>query len=346
MILNSFAVLDLFLSLLRLGLGLMTCWLAFSTWKSWRLVSKDPTQWQILEDRGYLVYLLAGLLLFLNVLSWPILFLLLQSYVSQWPGVMCIYGVTRIGSGSIGISRFLPLLLTVLQGTKPLLVFLSGTWFVLYLVNRRTATAPLTGHVLSVVLAASSLAVIDATAELAYLMIPKQEQFLSSGCCVGLPGQGPSRFIPTSVISDQSVGVLYTAYCTISLAMIFALLLCARICRRKLPVGWFTPIFCATLLSVLVFGIFLIDEAAPRLLHMPNHHCFYDLLPQAPRSFGSVVLFVASSLCVGWGCAVGWLASRLESRPFAAKVVGVLFRTASLGYVFSLVILSVELALA
>jgi hypothetical protein len=345
-ILNSYAILDLFLSLFRLGLGLMTCWLAFSAWKSWRLIPTDYTKWQALEDSSYLVYLLSGLLLILNVLSWPILFLLLQSYVSQWPSVMCIYGVTRIGSGSVGSSRFLPPLLMVLQIAKPLLIFLSGTWFALYIVNRRTATAPLTGRVLCILMAASSLAVIDAAAELTYLIIPKKEQFLSSGCCMGLTDQGPARFIPPSLQSDQSGALFYPAYLTINLALILALLVCARLCRRGLPVGWLPPLFLASLLSLAIFAVFLIDEAAPRLLHLPNHHCFYDLLPQAPRSFASVVLFVVGTLCVGWGCAVGWLASRLESRLLASELIGILFRVGALGYVLSLIILSVELATA
>ena len=135
----------------------------------------------------------------LNVLAWPIFYLLLQSYVTEWPGVMCIYGVTRVGAGSLGSSRFLPPLLDTLQVTKPLLVFLSGAWFALHLVDRRTRTAPLTGRVLLLLLAASLLACADAAAELAYLSIPKKEEFLSSGCCTAAFAEyGPTRFVPKS----------------------------------------------------------------------------------------------------------------------------------------------------
>ena len=111
---------------------------------------------------------------------------------------MCIYGVTRIGEGSVGISRFLPPLLAALQAAKPALVFLSGAWFVLYLVNRRTPTAPLTGRVLAVLLASALLAVGDAAAEATYIVLPKKEEAASSGCCTdafdaesGIPGSCP-----------------------------------------------------------------------------------------------------------------------------------------------------------
>jgi hypothetical protein len=145
-------------------------------------------------------------LLGLNVVSWPILYLLLQSYVAEWPDVMCIYGVTRIGAGSIGVSRFLPPLVDAPQATKPALVFLSGAWFVLYLLNRRARTVPLTGRVLLVLLAAGLLAAADAAAEVAYLTIPKKEEFLSAGCCTEV-FDGPSRasrFLPGILVGGDA----------------------------------------------------------------------------------------------------------------------------------------------
>src|SRR5438034_2096252 len=102
MILNAYAVLDAFVSFLRLGLGFLVLWLGLSAWWMWVRHAPVNEGRKALEDRCYLLFLLAGLLLALNVLSWPIFYLLLQSYVVEWPGIMCIYGVTRIGVGSIG----------------------------------------------------------------------------------------------------------------------------------------------------------------------------------------------------------------------------------------------------
>jgi hypothetical protein len=347
-ILNAYAVLDAFVSLLRLGLGLLIVWLALSTWTSWRPVALGPEARKTLEDRCYLLFLLAGLLLALNVLAWPIFYLLLQSYVSQWPGVMCIYGVTRIGAGSAGISRFLPPLLTTLQTIKPLLVFLSGAWFVLYLVNRRTSTAPLTGRILLLLLGASLLACADSAAEIAYLVIPKKEEFLSSGCCTAVFDNegGIGRFVPKALVGEEAENWLYAAYYLLNAVMIVILIGCARLCRRRLPGGWLTPVFIGVVLSLVVSAVFLIEIAAPRLLHMPNHHCPYDLVPVAPRSLVAVALFVGGSFLAGWGCIVGWLGNSPESTPFVPGMVGILFRLAATGYGLSVLFLSVELLLA
>ena len=107
MILNSYAILDASLSLLRLALALLAVGLGVTAWRTGRhLLSTEGRQG--LEDRSYLLALVGLLTLGLNLISWPLLYLLLQSYVPQWPGVMCVYGVTRIGTGSAGPSRFLP----------------------------------------------------------------------------------------------------------------------------------------------------------------------------------------------------------------------------------------------
>jgi hypothetical protein len=346
-ILNTYAILDAFVSLLRLGLALLVVWLALAAFKTWRRAFESPETRRALEDRCYLLYLLGGLLLTLNVLSWPIFYLLLQSYVTEWPGVMCIYGVTRVGAGSLSSSRFLPPLLTTLQASKPLLVFLSGAWFVLYLINRRTRTAPLTGRVLLLVLAAGALAGADAVAELAYVLIPKKEVFLSSGCCTALfdVEGGSARFIPRSLVGERAGVWLYGAYYAANAAMILALGWCARLCAWRLPVKWLAPLFVAAVLCLAVSAIFLIEVAAPRLLHLPDHHCPYDLVPQAPRSLLAVGLCFAGTFFAGWGCIAGWLGGGPESGPFVAGMVGSLFRLGIFGYLFSVLVLSLELAI-
>ena len=96
MILNAYAVLNAFLALLRLLFGVLVVGIGTKAWLQGRK-SITPERRKALEDRGSLLFLMAFLLLGLNLVSWPLLYLLLQSYVPEWPGVMCIYGVTQIG---------------------------------------------------------------------------------------------------------------------------------------------------------------------------------------------------------------------------------------------------------
>ncbi len=352
MILNAYAVLDSFLSLLRLGLGLLVlglgAWLCLRCWGQRSRGEAASADRKTFEDRCYLLFLLAGLLLGLNLVSWPIFYLLLQSYVPEWPGVMCIYGVTRIGAGSLGPSRFLPLLVTSLQVMKPALIFLSGAWFVLYLVNRRTRTAPLTGRVLLVLVASGALAVADAGAEVAYLTIPKKEKFLSAGCCTGVfdAEQQTARFLPRLWVGEEEAPWLYAAYYASNVGMVVALGFCGRRCRRGFPKGWLGPLLLGALLSLAINAVFLVEVAAPRLLHLPYHHCPYDLVPRAPEGLVAVALFFGGCFSVGWACVAGWLGGGSEAGPFLPDTIAGLLSRALLGYLGSLAMTSVELVLA
>ena len=273
MILNAYAVLDGAVSLLRLGLGLLVLILWASAWRAWRRRSADLEGRKALEDRCYLLFMLSGLLVILNVISWPLLYLLLQSYVPQWPGVMCIYGVTKIGTGAAGPSRFLPPLLATLQAMKPALVFLSGAWFVLYLVNRGTQTAPLTGRVLLALLAAGLLAAADAGSEIAYIAIPKKDEPAYEGCCTEAfdSASGVSRFLPPAPAGTDRGPWLYGAYYAVNGGMALALAVAGL--RRRLAPVWLAPLLLGAAASVAVIFVFLLDAAAPRLLHLPYHHC-------------------------------------------------------------------------
>jgi hypothetical protein len=348
MIVNAYAVLDAFLSVCRLGLGLTIMCLSLAAGWTWLRLPPVAECRKVLEDRCYLLFLLAHLLLWLNLLSWPILYLLLQSYVPEWPGVMCIYGVTRIGAGTAGAARFLPPLLTVLQGVKPALVFLSGAWFVLYVVSRGTRTAPLTGRILLVLVVLGVLAVSDAAAEITYLAIPKKEVVVSGGCCTVAFDEGAriTSLLPETDDKDSETGQLYGLYYGINVVMVLALAACGWWCPARALRWWLPLLVLGTILSLVVNAAFLVDVAAPHLLHLPYHHCPYDLIPQVPESLVAVALFVGGSFAVGWAGVAGWLGNIAEARDFLPVMIGRLLRIGFYGYLASMLMLSLELALA
>jgi hypothetical protein len=347
MILNAYAVLSAFLALLRLLFGLLVVGLGIKTWLMGRK-PMAPEGHKALEDRGSLLFLMAFLLLGLNLVSWPLLYLLLQSYVPQWPGVMCIYGVTRIGSGSLGASRFLPDLLKTLQVTKPLLVFAGGAWFVLYLLNRRTATAPLHSRIFLGLIFMGFLATVDAATEGTYLVIPKKEEFLSAGCCTEIfdtEGRS-SRFLPQALLPEDARPVLYGAYYGINGALILALFLGARSLQTGKQTILLSVLLLMAILAVPISAVFLIEIASPALLHRPDHHCPYDLVSEAPESILAVALFLWGTFCTGWAGVAAWFGACEETQSFFPDMVRRVMMVGFWSYLASLVMMSVELALA
>ena len=113
MILNSFSVIDGFFCFIRFAVAAQVFGLAVSAWRTasrsaalapFASFQDGERAFESGENRGYLLFLSALTLFIISLAGWPLLYALLQSYVPQWDGVMCIYGVTRIGAGASGSS--------------------------------------------------------------------------------------------------------------------------------------------------------------------------------------------------------------------------------------------------
>src|SRR5262249_52385877 len=212
-----------------------------------------------------------------------------------------------------------------------------------------TRTAPLTGRVLLLLLAAGALAVADAAAEVVYIAIPKKEEFLSAGCCTGTFDDGAlaSRFLPGGLVPDDWDGRLLMTYVGLGAALGRGSALGARLCRRGLPHGLLALLLVAAVLAVPVNGVFLVEVAAPRLIRLPYHHCPYDLVPRAPESLVAIALFLAGSFAVGWAALARAAASGAgaEARLPLRRAPPGLLDFGLLGYLWSVVLVSVGLAL-
>jgi hypothetical protein len=197
-------------------------------------------------------------------------------------------------------------------------------------------------------MAAGSLAVADAAAELTYLVIPKKEVFLSAGCCTATfdGEEDVSRFLPQGLVGEGATPWLYGAFYSIQLVMVLALWGCHRMCRHCLPRTWLGPLLVGAALSLTIGTAFLVDVAAPRLLHLPYHHCPYDLVKKAPSSVAAAAIFLGGFFCVGWACLAGWLGRHAESREFLPEMLGRLLYSALLSYLGSMLIVSADLLLA
>ena len=229
-----------------------------------RLRSFDPVRLADLECRAWVGY-----------------------YLRRWPRVLAAsVGLVRVGFG-MGWYRTL-----------------RGAWLVLHLLNRRTLSGPLGGRVSLLLLALGVLAAVDASAELAYLVIPKKEEFAAGGCCTQAfdDVSRESRLVPPEWVEDAHRPWLYGLYFALNGATVLSLFGILRF-------GWTgKSLLILALMVALTVGfnaLFLVEAAAPLLLRLPYHHCPYDLLPMVPESMGAIGLFVLDVFLV----IVGWPAS-------------------------------------
>ncbi len=332
-IVNPFSVVAAFAAILRLALGIFVLVAGVHAIRAWRRGrAGDDAKG---EGRFYLLVAASVTLTGLAVASWPLLYLVLQSYVPLWPGVMCIQGVTRIGTGSIGAPAALPHLLGILAVTKPLLVFATGAWLVLHLVNRRGRTGALTGHVLKALVLCSLLAVADGAVETAYFFVPKQEKTLAAGCCGGdaAVAESPRTSRPlVAAGAGQRAGVS-ASFLALGTGLVIAL---SAAIRRGGP--WLALSAAGAILSLPLGLVFLVDVAAPWFLHLPYHHCVYCLVRWMPETLFGIALHVLGAFGAGWAL----VARRAGRGGGAGEAVSIpLLRMARFSYLGSLLMTAV-----
>ncbi|MHC4136812.1 MAG: hypothetical protein ACYS0K_17785 [Planctomycetota bacterium] len=310
MIVNGLSVIAAFAAALRVAVGLLLATIGARA--VWRRHRSDRSA---SDARFYLLVTLAVTLLGLSVASWPLFYLVLQSYVPEWPGVMCIQGVTRIGSASVGAAALLPGLIDLLEVTKPALVFCAGVWLVLHLANRASRTGVLTGRVLAALAVFGLLATIDGAAESAYLFIPKKENILATGCCTTGPVEGASGLADPLALAGPAGGRdgLTLSFFAVGAALVVALAVCLRRLRRGSGPGPWLAFSTAAALASLPLGFaFVGTVAAPTFLRLPYHYCGYCLVASAPESLVGITLFLAGAFAVGWASAARWLGATRE----------------------------------
>lgn len=285
--------------------------------------------------------LLAFALLVASVASWPLLYGLLESYVPQWAGVVCIEGVTRIGTDAEGPAHWLPGLLGCLAVLKPALVFASGAWLALHLADRTTRTSPLAGRTLTALLVTGCLAVVDAGAELAYVAIPKQERFLARGCCV-VPTELVDRASSMGAPREPRAAPASTTPVVAGFGALAAALVAGSFTLRRRtqpgdrPTGPASDALALAALASLPIGaLFARTVVAPALLGLPDHRCFY-CLDRSPLALLAVVAWVVGAFCAAWAGVVARFASHPETGAAISAGRRRLLGTAGVSFVVAL----------
>ncbi len=336
MIVNAYSLLAVFVGLLELAMGVAV---VVTVGRALRGRRTAP---HAVDERLPLLGHLATVLLAVSVVSWPLLYLLLDSYVPQWHGVVCIQGVTRIGEGSVGASSALPTLVAALQASKPALVLAVGSWAVLRAANRATVTAPLTGRELWALLVCGGVAIVDATVGLVYVAIPKTERFLENGCCA-VPADGASRLsegdFTTLTTATYDARVLTSAYAAVTLALLLATTWALRRPR------WAYGALAAAAVAVPVGLVFLREVAAPAFLGLPEHRCAYCVLSSSVAGVAFLAFAATGWLAAAFAAVAQGLAGGPETEAFHARQVGRLLQVARLATVVAAAIAGVQLLL-
>lgn len=291
MIINAFAVIALFVALLTVLLSVLLAVSSVRIYMSWGDVRLMEERIAI-ENRSYLLLNIAVAVLFVRLLSWPFFYVTLQSFVPDVPGAMCIFGVTQVK----------PYLSSIVQIFKPSVSFAIGGWMLLNHLDRTTETAPLFKRKFLFLFIVSILIFADSGLDLFYLTgfrvsnpvaccttlfdLPER---MTASVSVSILGEGYERYLlPLYYLSGLSFIVLH-------------LISYHRISLKGSSTLRFTVTGAVIALTNAVITIFTMFEViAPRVMHLPYHHCIYCMWQYVPTSILVTALFIIGTFSPGW----------------------------------------------
>ncbi len=293
MILNAFSISVLFLSLLSTILMAWAGILSFRLARRWRKSSK-PVEKNTIEERSHLVLLIAGVVLGIRLLNWPLFYATLQSFIPEITGAMCIFGVTQVK----------PTITWVSEALKPLAFFLIGAWLLMNSLDQSTRTAPLLGKKLHFLGTVSIVVILESLMDFVLFLQLAPETLIS--CCTTVTDmpERPTRLLPQSILGPDYSLHLYYIYFGSTLLLLGLLALSWQGMRRYPYLKWRRPVlgslFLYAFFNAFLFLLALVEVFAPRIMGLPFHHCLYCLWQYVPDSILMMFLYVLGTFAIGW----------------------------------------------
>ncbi|MGO9109662.1 MAG: hypothetical protein ACLP9L_10545 [Thermoguttaceae bacterium] len=296
MIINKYSVLSLFVGSLSLALAAVLAITAL--WSAGRIRrGHGELDASRAEQSIHLATLVAIVSLAILVIGWPLLYAMLDSFVPEIPGAMCIYGVTKV----------MPAASALVQAARPALILLLGAWLLLESVRRQSGLpARRSRGMIALALFAGLLAFSQGT-EIYYIVKLDSLNEVSCCCSGGSSAklQPAAYYLPWAQAGWANRAVVSTLFFAgTPLLAVWLLVQAGRGPRRSQRLACAeSALLLAAAVGIASAALFAFSEVlAPLLMRLPFHHCLYCLLfnGRAPDAPLIVANMAVGSFMAGW----------------------------------------------
>ncbi|MCF6157482.1 MAG: hypothetical protein E3K32_02685 [wastewater metagenome] len=316
MIINIYTLIMLFVACVSLFLGGFLLYATIQSLVTFKTAIPAKAI-NTFEQKGYLLFLIACVVIVIRMLAWPWFYFMLQSFVPEIPGAMCMFGVTQI----------LPSTVIFLQIIKPVAFFVMGGWLLCYAVDKSTPTTPLARRNLYFLLIVCSILLIDSAADISYVL--RMKPLMSVSCCATFfdTPLRPSAMIPQAILGSNYQDILFILYYAVNIVLIALLFTSLSKKWQSLPASSKKYILYGQAalgivnIPIVIFAFF--EIIAPGLMQLPFHHCIYCFMgngtvPDAPIMLG---MFVIGTFAIGWMGILRPLCKNKEVQPVTERML-------------------------
>lgn len=338
MIVNIYTLIMLFVAFVSLFLGGFLLYATIKSLLSFKAVVPLEAK-SSFEQKGYLVFLIACVAIAIRMLAWPWFYIMLQSFVPEIPGAMCMFGVTQV----------LPSTVIFLQIIKPIAFFIMGGWLLCYYVDKSTPTTPLARKNLYFLLIVCGLLLTDSIADISYVL--RMKPLMSVSCCAtffDVPLRS-SAMIPQAILGSNFQKILFILYYVTNIILIGLLFTSLSgkwqffSSLSKKIILYSQAVIGVLNIPVVIFSFF--EVIAPKLMQLPYHHCIYCFMwngtvPDAPLILGT---FVIGTFAIGWMGILRLLCRNRETRPTTERLFVKMNNLAAFCLLASLIMVTIHI---
>ena len=340
MLLNPFSIILLLVASMSTALVLYGSVLSLKVRGGWARCGAVPMQHNGLQSRIHFVLFVASTVLVLRLLSYPLFYATLQSFVEDVEGAMCIYGVTQLS----------PKLFMFMEITKPVVFFLVGQWLILHYLTRQNRTQSMVNRKIVLLLGVNLLVLLDSVGGL--ILFLGIDFHIPVTCCT-INTDSPYRV--SAIFSRYLLGHRYQQFLLPAyyLSNLFILGLVGYFFRRKKLEAKETRrtrsvgvVFFLSLINLILGSLAVAEVIGPRLMDLPYHHCLYCLLQYVPDSSLIVGLLMLGTFGFGWAFGLEMMVGISGTVKNLSRYVQNLYGFSFLCLTLSVVMVSLHLLLA
>jgi hypothetical protein len=288
MILNTFALVSLFVGAISLVLIAMAALSALYSRRQWQK-SEELDEKARVENRLHLSLLLLYTALLLRLATWPLFYILLQSLIPVVPGAMCIYGTTQV----------MPAFTEFLEILKPAAFFLVGGFLLFYKLDLSLKNRALFSASIRMLVVVSAVSAADAVAEIVFIILFSPPGVAVS-CCTAIADLViPAKpLIPIPLLGASSQNGFVAGYHGFNFCL--AGFLGLSIWKKNTKRAWLIIAAIGALMNAIIAYEAFRDYLGPRLMQLPDHHCLYCFLQRQPISIVIFGFLILGTFCSVW----------------------------------------------
>ena len=299
MLINQWSVVMILMALASVFLIAYVCINALLIRSKGEKYLNDDYKHGYIDKKIRFVFSAALICMIIKLMSYPLFYVSIQSFVKSLDTAMCMYGVINSMHGSV---RYL-------EVVKPLVFFFAGGWIIFHFLTRHSKNQTIIHKKILFLFFAAAWVLTDSLGDL--FLFLNMNPGANATCCsanIDVPGR-ISHILSVYLFGLEYEKPLWGAYYLGNIMVVVsALYLVYKKINLSRAKKALVCICCMGVINCFISWLAFIELISPELMKLPYHHCLYCLVQYVPDAWFIIGLFFLGCFGPAWAltlCLIG-----------------------------------------